>query len=83
VSPLSPDPEKRDRQLANLRPGAGAWREGATPHLRHGLRSRRPGPLVIGPVMEEHVMALEAVVRCAAPMARSCRSSVPRSRRSR
>lgn len=43
--PLSNDPDKRARQLANLRPGAGAWKPGDAPALKHGLRSRRPLPV--------------------------------------
>jgi hypothetical protein len=47
--PLSSDPVKRARQLANLRPapanlepGAGAWKPGVAPQLRHGARTARP-----------------------------------------
>jgi hypothetical protein len=40
--PLSDDPAKRARQLANLRPGAGAWTPGSAPHLIHGGRTRAP-----------------------------------------
>jgi hypothetical protein len=42
--PLSDDPDKRARQLANLRPGAGAWKPGqASPAgATHGLRTRPP-----------------------------------------
>jgi len=40
--PHSTDPEKAARQLANLRPGQGRWKPGASPQLRHGLRTRRP-----------------------------------------
>jgi len=42
VSPLSDDPVKRTRQLANLRPGAGAGRLGEAPALRHGERTTSP-----------------------------------------
>ena len=42
VSPLSDDPAKRTRQLANLRPGAGAGRLGEAPALRHGARTVAP-----------------------------------------
>jgi hypothetical protein len=46
----SPQPAKRGRDgrtmnprsLANLRPGAGAGREGEAPTLKHGARSRQP-----------------------------------------
>jgi hypothetical protein len=48
VTPLSDDPAKRERQLANLRPvtenlvpGAGAWKPGDAPHLVHGARGRQ------------------------------------------
>lgn len=40
--PLSNDPEKRARSLANLRPGVHPWQKGEAPHLKHGARSRRP-----------------------------------------
>jgi len=42
VSPLSDDPERRARQLANLRPGAGGGRVGEAPALRHGERTTSP-----------------------------------------
>ncbi len=51
---------RNPRSLANLRPGAGAWQPGATPHLRHGLRSRRPGPLALDPIAEEIRQAIAA-----------------------
>lgn len=61
--PLSNDPEKRARQLANLRPGAGAWKRGQpSPNLRHGLRSRDPGPLILGGAASEILDALSAGV---------------------
>lgn len=40
--PLSSDPAKKARQLANLKPGAGAWKPGDSPALVHGARSRQP-----------------------------------------
>lgn len=40
--PLSSDPARRAAQLANLRPGAGAWKPGAAPALKHGGRTRAP-----------------------------------------
>lgn len=40
--PLSHDPRKRANQLANLRPGAGAGREGQAPALVHGARTVSP-----------------------------------------
>ena len=51
--PLSRDDEARKRQLENLRPGAGAWRPGATPALKHGLRTRKPGPVVLDSIVRE------------------------------
>src|SRR4051794_2827630 len=39
---LSPDPEAKGRQLANLRPGAGAAEPGNRRALKHGGRSERP-----------------------------------------
>ncbi len=66
--PLSPDPERRRAQLANLpnlsgAPSAGSWRPGEAPHLKHGARSRRPerGP-EWSPAVSEAVRDLEAVV---------------------
>jgi hypothetical protein len=43
--PLSRDPTKRERQLANLpnlrgEPTSASWRPGAAPHLVHGARGR-------------------------------------------
>lgn len=48
--PLSNDPDKRARQLANLPNMRGeltatAWKPGEAPALKHGLRSRRPLPV--------------------------------------
>lgn len=40
--PLSDKPERRARQLANLRPGAGAWKPGDSPNLEHGALTRSP-----------------------------------------
>jgi hypothetical protein len=62
MNPLSDDPEKRARQLANLRPGAGAWKPGSAPQLRHGLRTRKPPPEVIDPVLDRVLDDLEARV---------------------
>lgn len=42
MTPLSDDPVKRARQLANLQPGAGAGRVGEAPALRHGERTTSP-----------------------------------------
>lgn len=58
--PLSRDPEKRAKQLANLRPGAGRWKPGAAPALEHGLRTRHPSPIVLDPVVREIETALAA-----------------------
>jgi len=63
MSPPSSDPEKRQRQLANLpnlrgEPTRGSWRPGASPNLEHGLRSRRPGPAVLDPLAREIEEAL-------------------------
>jgi len=60
--PLSSDPDKRARQLANLRPGAGGWAPGATSALKSGLRSRAPSPAVIDPILDQVLEALEARV---------------------
>lgn len=51
--PLSKDPEKRRRQLENLKPGGGAWPKGATVHLKHGLRTRQPARIVLDPIASE------------------------------
>ena len=61
--PSSRDPAKRAKQLANLpnlrgEPTAGSWRPGASPALEHGLRSRRPGPAVLDPLLAEIEAAL-------------------------
>ena len=56
--PLSDDPEKRERQLANLVPGAGQWPPGATTNLKNGLRTRNPPRLVLSEVCDEIVAAL-------------------------
>lgn len=63
--PLSDDPEKRARQLANLpnmrgEPPANAWAPGASPALRHGLRSRAPSKIVLDPIVREIEDALAA-----------------------
>lgn len=65
--PLSDDPEKRARQLANLKPGAGAWRPGASPNLKHGLYTRRPERVLLGSVFSEIVDALEDQVPLRGP----------------
>lgn len=67
MSPLSDDPAKRERQLANLRRGgpanAGSFRPGQpSPNLKHGLRSREPGRLILGEAGREIVEALSAGV---------------------
>jgi hypothetical protein len=59
---------RNPRSLANLRrgnvetlqPGAGAWEPGATTHLEHGLRSRRPTRIVLDPIVRELEDALAA-----------------------
>jgi len=58
-----------ERSLANLKPntdklvpGAGAWRPGAAPALKSGLRSRNPSPEVIDPVLDLVLDDLEAKV---------------------
>lgn len=39
---------RNPNSLANLKPGAGAWRKGeSSPALKHGLRSRNVGPLLL------------------------------------
>lgn len=65
--PLSRDPEKRERQLANLKPGAAPWQPGATPHLKHGLRSRRPDGVLLGSSAREIVDALAETVPLKGP----------------
>ncbi len=69
MSPLSDDSERRRRQLSNLRPhpqnlepGAGAWAPGASPHLKHGLRSRTSSADVLDPVLDVVLEDLEAKV---------------------
>ena len=67
--PLSEDPDKRARQLANLNRGAnaGSFKPGAaSPNLRHGLRSRQPGPL-LGTAAREIVDALADAVPLRGP----------------
>ena len=39
---LSDDPKVAAKQRGNLVPGAGRWREGDSPALKHGARSRQP-----------------------------------------
>lgn len=63
--PLSDDPDKRARQLANLpnmrgEPPANAWAPGASPALKHGLRSRAPSKIVLDPIVREIEEALAA-----------------------
>lgn len=53
--------------LANLRPGAGQWQAGTVTHLKHGLRSRRPGRLLLDAASDEIVDALEAAVPLRGP----------------
>lgn len=65
--PLSKDPDKRARQLANLRPGAGAWQPGSAPQLRHGLRTRKPPPLILQEFTDRIVEALEDAVPMRGP----------------
>jgi hypothetical protein len=67
--PLSNDPVRRERQLANLRPrpanlkpGAGQWEPGHAPVLTHGLRSRRPSQDVMDPMLDQVIEDLEAKV---------------------
>lgn len=67
MSPLSEDPVKRQRQLANLpnvrgEAPAGAWRPGTAPNLKHGLRTRHPSADVIDPVLDQVEADLEARV---------------------
>lgn len=56
--PIGGGGARNPRSLANLRPGAGAWKRGASPNLEHGLRSRRPGPAVLDPLAREIEEAL-------------------------
>jgi hypothetical protein len=58
--PLSDDAEARERQLANLKrePTATTWKEGAAPHLKHGLRTRRPAAVTLDPLVAEIEEAL-------------------------
>lgn len=58
--PLSDDPEKRARQLANLRPGAGAWPPGQATNVKSGLRTRNPGWMILSEAAGEIVAALAA-----------------------
>lgn len=63
--PLSDDPDRRARQLANLpnlrgEPTSGSWQPGAAPHMKHGLTSRRPSALALGPIADEIHAALTA-----------------------
>ena len=66
--PLSSDPEKRQRQLDNLpnlrgEPTPASWKPGQpSPNLRHGLRSRRPPPSVIDPILDGVLADLETKV---------------------
>ncbi len=47
---------------AQLRPGAGAWKPGAAPHLKHGLRTRRPNRILFQETFHELLDSLEASV---------------------
>lgn len=47
------------RSLANLRPGAGAWRPGASPHLKHGLDTRRPSAEALDPALDAVIAELQ------------------------
>jgi hypothetical protein len=63
VTPLSRDPDKRARQIANLPNMRGeaspsSWPSGATTHLKHGLRTRRPSSIVLDPIVRELEIAL-------------------------
>ncbi|MDQ3729634.1 MAG: hypothetical protein M3355_08590 [Actinomycetota bacterium] len=63
MTPLSEDPEKRRRQIANLRqggpPNSGSWKAGgAGPHTKTGYRTRNPSPLELEPHVEKIVEAL-------------------------
>ena len=58
MTPASKDPDKHRRQLNNLpnlrgESTRGSWRPGAAPNLEHGLRSRRPAPAVLDPIVRE------------------------------
>ena len=51
------------RSLANLKPGAGAWKpEHPSPNVKHGLRSRNPGPLILNGYALDIETALGAAV---------------------
>jgi hypothetical protein len=61
--PLSTDPEKRARQLANLpnmrgEASVSSFAPGATAALVHGLRSRQPPSIVLDPLVREIEEAL-------------------------
>jgi hypothetical protein len=65
MSPLSNDPDARERQLQNLKQGPTgksrtSWKPGATTHLVHGLRSRNPPPVIKDPIVAELREALSA-----------------------
>jgi hypothetical protein len=51
--PIGGGGARNPASLANLQPGAGAWHPGASPNLRHGLRSRNPPPLTVDPIARE------------------------------
>ena len=55
--------------LANLRPGAGRWREGDTTNLKAGLRTRRPNRILFDATFHELIDALEASVPLRGPHA--------------
>ncbi len=53
--------------LANLRPGAGQWREGDTTNLKAGLRTRRPNRILFDETFGDLLDALEATVPLRGP----------------
>jgi hypothetical protein len=58
AKPIGGGGARHPNSLANLVPGAGAWQPGASPHLVHGLRSRKPASIVLDPVVREIEAAL-------------------------
>jgi len=65
MSPLSDDPDLRAKQLANLpnlrgEATAASYQPGASPNLRHGLRSRHPSQDVMDPALDAVIVDLEA-----------------------
>ena len=60
MSPLSSDPAKQAKQLANLRKGSAPGEgEGNANALRHGLRTVRPSAAALGPAVAAVVAELE------------------------